>query len=130
MNRQRGRSQRSGQARTAPERPSSWFRNAPTTITYDDLEIKIAARDAENRTGTEKFDYELDEDEQQIQVTTDRSIYRKGQSLKIELLSSEASESIIVDILKESSTLVSYRVKTKNGRASLRCPFVRNSRGS
>ncbi|MBK8810662.1 MAG: carboxypeptidase regulatory-like domain-containing protein [Acidobacteria bacterium] len=89
----------------------------------DDLEIKIAARDAENRTGTEKFGYELDEDERQIRVTADRSIYRKGQSLKIELLSSEPSESIIVDILKESSTLVSYRVKAKNGRASLRVPF-------
>ncbi len=96
---------------------------------YDDLEVKIAARDAENRTGTEKFDYELDEDEKQIRVTADRSIYRKGESLKLELLSSEPKETIVVDILKESSTLISYRVKTKNGHASLRVPYRKEFNG-
>ncbi len=96
---------------------------------YDDLEVRIEARDAEGRTGTEKFDYEIDEDEPQIRVTADRTIHRRGEPLKIEVLSSDDSVPVVVDVLKDTSAIESKRIRTKNGRATLRIPYRPEFRG-
>ncbi len=89
----------------------------------EDLEIKILARDAENRIGTKKDGFAIDEDEKQILVRTDKAIYRKGEPLKLEILSSEESETVFVDISKNSSNIESRRIKLKNGRAELKIPY-------
>ena len=90
---------------------------------YDDLELEIIARDTENRVGTQKEEIEIDEDEKQIIVRTDKSLYRKGESLKVEILSTEQSETVFVDVSRNSSSLASYQIKLKNGRAHLKIPY-------
>ncbi len=90
---------------------------------YDDLELEIIARDTENRVGTQKEEIEIDEDEKQIIVRTDKSLYRKGEPLKVEILSTEQSETVFVDVSRNSSSLASYQIKLKNGRANLKIPY-------
>ena len=92
-------------------------------IYADDLEFKVVARDAENRIGTSEFEYAIDEDEKQLVVRTDKTIYRQGEPLKIEILASDENRSVFVDVLKNASSLASRRVKLTNGRAELRIPF-------
>ena len=92
-------------------------------IYYEDLEIKVAARNAENATGTAKEKFLFDEDEKIISVRTDKTLYRQGEPMKIEILSSEADETVFVDVLSSASTLQSRRVRLKNGRAELKIPY-------
>ena len=88
-----------------------------------DFEIKTVAHDAEKRTGTKDFEYQIDDDEKQILVRTDKAIYRQGESLKIEIVSSEADETVFVDVFSSQTSLESRRVKLKNGRAELKLPY-------
>jgi hypothetical protein len=95
-------------------------------IYFDDLDLKVSARDAADRTGTNSLGFELDEDEKQIVVRTDKTIYRKGESLKIEILSSETDRTVFVDVLKHFSSLQSRRLKLKSGRAVVKIPYDPN----
>jgi hypothetical protein len=95
-------------------------------VYFDDLELKISARDADGKTGTHKEEIEIDEDEKQIVIRTDKAIYRKGEPVKIEIISSEAEENVFIDISKNLSSIQSRRVKLKNGRAELKIPYNRN----
>jgi hypothetical protein len=97
--------------------------SAPEREDYEDLDLKIVARDAENRTGTKTQEIDIDADEKQISVQTDKAIYRAGESVKIEIRSTEADASVFVDVSKFLSNIESSRVKLKNGRAVIKIPY-------
>jgi len=88
-----------------------------------DFEFKIVARDAESHLGNDSFGFKIDSREKQILVRTDKTIYRQGDSLKVEVLSSEANETIYVDVLSAKFVVQSQRVKLRNGRAELKIPY-------
>ncbi|MET0751832.1 MAG: alpha-2-macroglobulin family protein [Pyrinomonadaceae bacterium] len=93
---------------------------------FDDLELNISARDADGKIGTRKEEIGIDEDEKQIVLRTDKAIYRKGEPVKIEIISSEAEENVFIDVSKNLSSIESRRVRLKNGRAELKIPYNRN----
>jgi hypothetical protein len=90
---------------------------------YENLQLKITARDAIEKIGTQNEEIEIDGDEKQIIVRTDKSLYRKGEPIKIEILSTEQSETVFVDVSRNSSNLASHQIKLTNGRAELKIPY-------
>ncbi len=95
---------------------------------YDnDLELKFTAREGD-RTGTTEHKLDVD-DEKKIRVSTDKTLYKPGNPLRLEIESSEPAETVFVDILKDSSALVTKRVRTVNGRASLTIPYQAKFKG-
>ena len=90
---------------------------------FDDFDLKVVARDFGKKSGTATREVEIDEDEKQIVVRTEKTVYKKGESINIEVLSSEPSETVFVDVSRFGSNLESKQVKLKNGRANLRIPY-------
>ena len=87
------------------------------------LKFTIVARDRKKRVGTDDFGYAIDAGEKEIFIRTNKAIYRQGETLKIEILSSEADETVFVDVQSSALTVESRRVKLKSGRAELKIPY-------
>lgn len=92
----------------------------------EDLELKIIARDRDKIGTLENDDIDIDDDEKQIKIETDKTIYKKGDSMKVEISSSERNETVFVDVLRGYSSLSSHKVVLKNGRGKLTIPFDKN----
>lgn len=88
-------------------------------VYYDDLELKITARHLSGSIGTETLEFDVDEDEPQIHVLTDKTIYKKGDPLKISIAASDPTATVFVDVMKGYESVHSERVKLKNGRADI-----------
>ncbi len=90
----------------------------------EDLELKITARSSGNMVGTlinDKVD--IDDKEKQIKISTNKTIYKKGDSISVEILTSEKRTTVFVDVLRNLSSLSSHKVAIKNGRGKLKIPY-------
>lgn len=90
---------------------------------YDDLDVKIIAADANNRKGTHEDEISINEDAKAIQISTDKTIYRAGEPLKIEIVSTENDRDVYVDITRNLAVVESRLARLKNGRATLTIPY-------
>ena len=90
---------------------------------FDDLQIKVAAFDADKKTGTQEEEISIDEDEKQIWLSTDKAIYRAGEPVKIEIVSSENDLNVFVDIVQNNSAIESRLVRLRGGRAAIKIPY-------
>ncbi len=88
----------------------------------DDFDFVITARDKNGRNGATTGDFNFD-DNPAVQVTTDKTIYRAGDSVKVEIRSSESNGMLFVDVVRNGETIRAERVTTKNGRVILRLPY-------
>ncbi len=101
----------------------------PADGEYDsDLELKFQARDGD-RTGIAERDLEIDDSEKQIRVSTDKSLYKPGEPVRIAIESSEPSATVFLDVVRDSSAVVTKRLRTINGRALLIVPYRPQFRG-
>ncbi len=92
-------------------------------IYTDDLQIKISASDANGKKGTEEEEISIDEDEKTIQITTDKAVYKAGESVEIEINSTEKNADVFVDITRNWSIVGSKTVRLKDGRATVKIPY-------
>ena len=90
---------------------------------YDDLDLRLTAIDANGRTGTREDEISVDEDASAVQLTTDKTIYRAGEPLKITVAATEKEETVFVDVVQFLSVIESRIVHLKNGRATLEIPY-------
>jgi hypothetical protein len=86
------------------------------------VNLKLVARDKEGRAGKEKeyFDsssYPL------IRVKTDKTIYRAGELVKVEITSTEREGALMVEVARNYQSIHSNRVFLRDGRASLVIPY-------
>ena len=65
----------------------------------------------------------------ELRLQTDRTIYRAGQDLRIEIISNPAISTAFVDVYKSGKLLLSRRSVLQGGRASLRIPYRREFSG-
>ncbi|PYS48774.1 MAG: hypothetical protein DMF68_12140, partial [Acidobacteria bacterium] len=88
----------------------------------DEVYLRFTARDARGATGhrTENINYR---DNPAIRVTTDKSLYRAGEPLKVNIASSEKDLNVHADVVKEWQVLRSQSVHLHEGRAMLTLPF-------
>lgn len=88
----------------------------------DDFDVVAIVRDASGRRGTKEENIEL-ADEPAIQITADKTIYRQGESVKIQIVSSEKSKTLFFDVLHGDEILLAERVQLNDGRAEITIPF-------
>lgn len=93
---------------------------------YDDkhdLELKIGARDKKGRQGTFEENYSLDSENDTLQLSTSRSIYKPGEMVDVNILSTQQTGFVYVDVVKDW-TIIDTRIgKLKNGKVDVSIPF-------
>jgi uncharacterized protein YfaS (alpha-2-macroglobulin family) len=87
-----------------------------------DVELKLSARDAQGKKGSETEKFSID-DSDQLRMETDKSLYRPGDPILLAISSSVSDLTAVVDITREASVLSSQRVHLHGGRASITIPY-------
>jgi hypothetical protein len=92
------------------------------------IPLGFVARDAEGRTGRHDEDFWLrhyyDRDESpELRVETDKTIYREGEPVAVEVTSDAARLNAVVDVTVEGRAVYSQPVRLAGGRASLVVPY-------
>ena len=67
-------------------------------VYYEDLDLRFTAVDDTGRSGTEKKEIDIDEDEKQIFIQTNKAIYRKGEPIKARIISTQSDETAFIDL--------------------------------
>ncbi len=94
----------------------------------DDLKLQIIARDKNGQTGTLEEEIYFDEDEG-IRIYTEKTIFKPGESVKLDIFSTRKDALVYVDIVKDYSVIESRFVKLKGGRGDLKIPYNPNFKG-
>lgn len=102
----------------------------------DDLELEIVAQDAEGLKGTfggeESYSWNRNlqfEDDNFLQIETEKTIFKPGESLKIKLNAAfkedeeNRSPKVFVDIVSGWTVVDSYFLTLKNGKGELKIPY-------
>ena len=89
----------------------------------DDLDIKVIARDKDGRKGTVTENLDFDDDDT-VQVTTDRAIYKPGDMINASVLSTVKDGPVYLDIVNGWSVVDSRMADLKNGRAEIHVPYT------
>lgn len=96
----------------------------------DEIHLRLTARDAQKRVGftTENINFH---DYPAIRVSTNKTIYRKGEPVKVEIVSSEKTGTVQLDV--GNSVIESYystRLQLDNGRAFITIPYKAEFKGT
>jgi hypothetical protein len=95
----------------------------PVSETDDDrVYLRFSARDAQGKVGhrNEDFNYK---DKPAIRVHTDKTLYRRGEPVVVNIISSEKNLSVILDVSRGFEVLRSDFVRLQDGRASVTFPY-------
>ena len=84
--------------------------------------LRFKARDARGTLGHESESFYF-EDRPDIHVATNKTLYRTNDPLQIEITSSEAALSVMVDVMRGWQVVRSELVRLKDGRAVLTLPY-------
>lgn len=98
-------------------------------IYKEDLQIKVSATDASNRKGGEEEEINMDDGAKVVRVAAKKAIYKPGEPVELEILSSESGADVFVDVVKDWSVVESRLVRTQNGRANLKIPYRPDFKG-
>jgi hypothetical protein len=91
-------------------------------VSRNQYEISISARDKDGKTGTFEGSFYIDHDDA-IQISTDKSIYKPGEMIEVQLHSSKEQGQIYVDVVKDYAPIKSLATRLRDGRATLRIPY-------
>jgi hypothetical protein len=95
----------------------------------DDLDLQITARDGDGRIGTFAEEIRFDEADR-LRIQLEKTIYKPGESIKINVLSSKKDGFAYVDVTLPNRTVVESRfVKLANGRAEIKIPYNQKFKG-
>jgi hypothetical protein len=95
--------------------------------TRSNVPLRFVARDREGRTGRHEEDFWLEHyyrgELPRIRVETDKTIYREGEPVNVEVTSDAERLSAVVDLMVEGRAVYSKPVRLSGGRASLVVPY-------
>jgi hypothetical protein len=95
-----------------------------------DIELKLVASDSHGKTGSGKEEFTIDDDEKQLRVETDKSLYRPGESITASITSSISNVSAVIDVGRESVVLASKTVRLRGQSASVHHSLPATVQGS
>ena len=101
----------------------------PFSENDNEFNLEISAADKQGRTGNFYGKIEVDEDEKQLRVLTDNAIYRQNETIKGEVYSTVADDTLMVDIVKNSGVIFSQRIKLSGNRTAFQIPFQPDFKG-
>lgn len=81
--------------------------------------IAIQARDQAGNTAAREFYFEGQWSEETVLLRPDRPVYQVGQTMQLDLLTSAASGTVYLDIIRDGQTLSTRSVKVDNNRARM-----------
>jgi hypothetical protein len=90
------------------------------------IPLRFAVRDREGRAGHYENDFWLSDPEvngAEIRVETDKTLYRAGEPVAVELTANKPGLSVIVDAASDGRVVVSQTVRLAGGHASLTIPY-------
>jgi hypothetical protein len=95
----------------------------PSRFLEDDVELAINARDARGRKGSREQEFTFDEDEDEVRVETDKSLYRPGEPIVVSITSTVPNLRAVVDVGRDAIVLSSRTVRLHDGQAQLTIPY-------
>jgi A-macroglobulin TED domain/Alpha-2-macroglobulin family/MG2 domain/Carboxypeptidase regulatory-like domain/A-macroglobulin receptor binding domain/Alpha-2-macroglobulin bait region domain/Macroglobulin domain MG3 len=88
----------------------------------NNIKLKIIADDRKGSFGEAETNANFS-NEKAIQIETDKAIYRKGDSVKITIRSTESNQKVFIDITKFNGLLKTLQTKLLNGKAEVTVPY-------
>jgi len=104
------------------ERPN--FENAG-----DDLDLQIFARDKNGQKGTYRRGIDYYGAKDGLIVETEKTIFKPGESVEINIISSKKEGYVYVDVVKDWTVLESLPVRLIDGKADLKIPYQPTFKG-
>ena len=95
----------------------------------DDLDFRIVARDRSGRRGTHNEDVYFNDDDAGIRVSTDRAIYKPGDTIDASIVSTVKSGTVYVDVVSGWSVMGSRVARLTDGKARVQIPYSENFKG-
>lgn len=93
------------------------------------LTLQITATDAKGRSGRAKLEELLLDDENTVVVDAEKTLYRAGEPVVASITSSLPDQTIVVELVKDTSVIRSQRVQLRDGRATARLSYTPNLTG-
>lgn len=90
-----------------------------------DIDLKILATDGKGRSGNAEKDLSI-VNEQKVFVDTEKALYGVGEPIVASIVSSLPDQTMIVELVNNSSVIRSERVRLRNGRATVTFPYKAN----
>ncbi len=95
----------------------------------DTLDFRLIARDKDGRRGTTKENVSFDEDAESIQIATEKTIYKPGETMNVSITSTIQSGPVYLDVVTGWSVLDSRFAVLKDGKAEIQIPYNGAFRG-
>ncbi len=96
----------------------------------DDLDIQVKATDQNGQFGVYEGHLRFSEDEPSIQLSTDKTIYKPGEMIKVSIVSSLKNAPAYIDVVNGWSAADSEYVRLKDGKAQLVIPYRDEFKGA
>ena len=81
--------------------------------------LNLKAVDAKGRYSAADLKLESDTGTQSLMLRTNQSVYKIGDSLRLETISTKQRGAVYVDVVKDGQTLITRAIESSNGRGSL-----------
>jgi hypothetical protein len=95
----------------------------PSKLLEGNVELAINARDSRGRKGSHRQDFYFGDDEDEVRVETDKSLYRPGEPIVASITSSISDLRAVVDVARDTMVLSSQTVRLHDGQAQLTIPY-------
>lgn len=89
----------------------------------------FSATDKSKHLGLLKYEFPSSP-ESYLNIATDKSVYRHGESIKVNISSNQTDMSLIVDIGQADKVLESRSIRLENGQASFTVPYNKDFKGA
>ncbi len=84
-----------------------------------ELMLNLKATDNRNRTAQADVKLESNAGSQSLMLRTNHSVYKIGETLRVETFSTKQRGAVYIDVVKDGQTLVTRAIETSNGRGAL-----------
>ncbi|HYW73767.1 MAG TPA: alpha-2-macroglobulin family protein, partial [Pyrinomonadaceae bacterium] len=95
----------------------------PAAMRADDFQLQVRARDGRGRVGETHEDVDVDADNDQVSIETDKSLYSPGEAITASITSSVPNQQVVFDVVRDAVILSSQMVRLSNGRATVTVPY-------
>src|SRR5262249_42572933 len=81
--------------------------------------LSLKATDARGRNAAAELKLDCDAGNQSLMLRTSQAVYKIGDSLRIETISTKQRGAVYIDVVKDGQTLITRAIESSNGRGSL-----------
>ena len=83
------------------------------------MSLNLRATDARGRTAHERVVLETRGQSQSLRLRSDRSVYKVGDTLRLETLSTRPRGAVYLDVVKDGQTLITRAIESSHGRGAI-----------